>query len=157
MRIPTSVHARSVEGRGAATIHDVTISTISSPPIPTTSPALISLLAKEKHTEKALTRTRKSLASLEAYLASMNIEHLAVSNVRGVMQEYETSASELDEKVTELEDELKETQDAIQEEKKRLSGPTINEKLNLKATIGVFADFEGEIKVALIYGASLFV
>ncbi|KAJ3505838.1 hypothetical protein NLJ89_g7202 [Agrocybe chaxingu] len=48
---------------------------------------------------------------------------------------------------------LKEADEAIAEERNLLAGPTGNEKLNLKATIGVFAEFDGEIKIALIYGA----
>jgi len=141
-----------VEGRGAATIHDVTLSTITPPPIPTSSPSLVELLSKEKRVEKALGRTLKSLLSLETYLSSLKAEHLQVTKLQEVVEQYDSTAGNLDEKVTELEKELKETQEAIKEERKRLAGPTGNEKLNLKATIGVFADSEGEIKIALIYG-----
>ena len=141
-----------VEGRGAATIHDVTLSTITPPPIPTSSPLLVELLSKEKRVEKALGRTIKSLLSLETYLSSLKAEHLQVTKLQEVVEQYDSTAGNLDEKVTELEKELKETQEAIKEERKRLAGPTGNEKLNLKATIGVFADSEGEIKIALIYG-----
>jgi hypothetical protein len=141
-----------VEGRGAATIHDVTISTITPPPIPTTSPLLVELLSKQKCTEKALARTVKSLASLETYLSSVKAEHLQVTKLREVVEQYDSNAAGLDEKVTRLEKELNETEEAIREERKRLAGPTGNEKLNLKATIGVFADSEGELNIALIYG-----
>lgn len=82
----------------------------------------------------------------------MKAEHLQVTKLQEVVEQYDSTASDLDEKVTELEKELKETGEAIKEERKRLAGPTGNEKLSLKATIGVFADSEGEIKIALIYG-----
>ena len=82
----------------------------------------------------------------------MKAEHLQVTKLQEVVEQYDSTAGDLDEKVTELEKELKETEEAIKEERKRLAGPTGNEKLNLKATIGVFADSEGEIKIALIYG-----
>ena len=141
-----------VEGRGAATIHDVAISTITPPPIPTTSPLLVELVSKQKRTEKALARTVKSLASLETYLSSVKAEHLQVTKLREVVEQYESNAAALDDKVTKLEKELKETEQAISEEKKRLAGPSGNDKLNLKATIGVFTDSEAEIKIALIYG-----
>ena len=141
-----------VEGRGAATIHDVTISTITPPPIPTTSPLLVELLSKQKRAEKALARTVKSLSSLEVYISSVRAEHLDVTKLREVVEEYDSTAGDLDEKITALEKELKETEKAIKEERKRLAGPTGNEKLNLKATIGVFADKEGEVNIALIYG-----
>ena len=141
-----------VEGRGAATIHDVTISTITPPPIPTTSLLLEELLSKQKRVEKALARTIKSLGSLETYLYSVNAEHLQVTKLQEVVEQYDSTAAGLDEKVTRLEKELKETEEAIKKERKCLAGPTGNEKLNLKVTIGVFADSEEEIKIALIYG-----
>ncbi|PPQ80767.1 hypothetical protein CVT25_001904 [Psilocybe cyanescens] len=143
-----------VEGRGAATIHDVSISTLTPPPVPTTSPALTSLLSKEKKTQKALARALKSLSSVETYISSVRVEDLDVSNLRNVVQQYDATAGELDDRVTELEAELKSASEAIREERKRLAGPTGNDKLNLKATIGVFADFEGEIKIALIYAVN---
>jgi len=113
---------------------------------------LVELLSKQKRVEKALGRTLKSLSSLETYLSSLKAEHLQVTKLQEVVEQYDATAGNLDEKVTELEKELKETEEAIKEERKRLAGPTGNEKLNLKATIGVFADSEGEIKIALIYG-----
>ncbi|KAF9476194.1 hypothetical protein BDN70DRAFT_882734 [Pholiota conissans] len=140
-----------VEGRGAATIHDVTISSITPPPVPTTSPTLSALLTKQKRAQKALARALKSISSLETYLTSVNSDHLEVAKLKEVVEGYDSTAEELDNKVTELEAEIKETTDAISEEKNQLAGPTENEKLNLKAVIGVFAESEGDIKVALVY------
>ena len=142
-----------VEGRGAATIHGVTISNIVPPSTPTTSDTLKDLLKKKKRTEKACERAKKSLAALETYLASLKIEHLAASNLREVVDGYDTAASELDDKIAELDDVLIETNEAISVEQAKLSGPTGNEKLDVKVSIGVFADFEGEVDIALIYGA----
>jgi len=142
-----------VEGRGAAaTIHDVTVSTIVPPPSPTSSDTLKELINKKRRTEKASERAKKSLTALETYLGSLKIEHLNASNLREVVNNYDTAAEELDERITELENVLAETNEAISAEKTRLSGPIGNANLNLKVSIGVFADFEGEIKIALIYG-----
>ena len=141
-----------VEGRGSATIHDVTISNIMPPPAPTTSSTLTSLLAKQNKTEKALARTENSLASLETYLDSLNTGHVDVSKLKDVVRHYDTTAEELDNKVTKLEEELKELKTTVTAEQQKLSGPTGIEKLSLKAAIGVFADYEGEVKIALIYG-----
>ena len=141
-----------VEGRGTATIHDVTISNIVTAPSATTSPTLTSLLAKKKQTGKALARAEKSLASLNTYLDSVNTGHVDVSKLQDVVRHYDATAEELDEKVTKLEDELEELAIAITAEQEKLSGPTGNEKLNLRATIGVFAESEGDVKIALIYG-----
>lgn len=141
-----------VEGRGSATIHGVTISTIVPPPSLTSSDTLKELLDKKKRTERACERAMKSLGGLEAYLGSLKIEHLAASNLREVVNSYDTAAEELDDRITELKDELAETDDAISIEKAKLSGPVGNPKLNLKVSIGVFADFEGEVSIVLIYG-----
>ncbi|KDR77584.1 hypothetical protein GALMADRAFT_245733 [Galerina marginata CBS 339.88] len=143
-----------VEGRGAATIHDVSISTFTPPPNPTTSPTLVSLLSKEKRTDKALARAQTCLMSLRAYLSSLKAGQLEVSKLREVVQEYDTTAGELDEKVTVLEDELDEIKKAIVEEKSKLAGPTGYARLTLKATVGVFADSEDEIQITLIYAVN---
>lgn len=143
-----------VEGRGSATIHDVTISDILPPPAATTSPTLTNLLLKQKQTEKALARTQRCLTSLQTYLDSVNTGHIDVSKLRDVVQHYDAAAEELDDRVTKLEDELRELNDAVKAEQEKLSGPTGNEKLNLRATIGVFAEAEGEVSIALIYGGS---
>ena len=73
-----------------------------------------------------------------------------------MVNNYDTAAEELDNKIAELEDVLAETNEAISVEKAKLSGPIGNEKLNVKVSIGVFADFEGEIKLTLIYGVYIF-
>ncbi|KAH8083291.1 hypothetical protein BXZ70DRAFT_900822 [Cristinia sonorae] len=140
-----------VEGRGTATIHDVSISTIIPPPIPTTSPTLTSLLAQQKKIDNALSRVKKSLSSLETYVSSVRAEHLDVSKLRDVVGSYEATAGDLDEKVTRLEDEKKEAEEAIKAEREKLSGPKGNDKLNVKATIGIFAEAKGEVKIALVY------
>lgn len=141
-----------VEGRGTATIHDVSISNIVPPPAATTSPTLTSLLAKQKKTEKALARAKKSIASLGTYLESVTTGHVDVSKLQDVVHHYDAAAEELDDKVTKLEEDLQEIETAVKAEQEILSGPTGNEKLDLKAAIGVFADREGEVSIALIYG-----
>ena len=59
----------------------------------------------------------------------------------------------MDDKVTHLEKEKKRLEKEVEEEKANLAGPKGNVKLGLKATIGVFADFEGEVEIAIIYGS----
>ena len=139
-----------------ATIHDVTISNIVPPPTPTSSDTLKDLLEKRRSTEKACERTKESLTALRTYLASLNVEHLAASNLREVVNSYDTVAKELDDRNAELDNVLSETDEAISVEKARLSGPTGNDKLNIKVSIGIFADFEGEVDIALIYGVYFF-
>jgi predicted nucleic acid-binding Zn-ribbon protein len=122
--------------------------------VPSTSPELEILSSKKKRAEKALARANKSLDSLSAYLTSFNVDHLDVSKLQSAVDAYDASAAQLDEKVTELGKEIKEIDEAMNEERQKLAGPSENSKLSLKASIGIFADSEGEIKIALIYGAS---
>lgn len=140
-----------VEGRGAATIHGVTISTIVAAPGPTSSDTLKELLDKKRCTENARERAKKSLTALETYLTSLKIEYLDASRLREVVGGYETAAEELDDRIAGLENVLAETNEAVSVEKAKLSGPMGNPKLNQKVSIGIFADFHGEINITLIY------
>lgn len=145
-----------VEGRGVATIHDVTISTIIPPPSPASSDILKELLAKKRRTEKTCERAKNSLTALQTYLGSLKIQNLDPSNLRAVLNSYDKAAEELDDKIAELENVLAEIDQAIWAEKIRLSGPIGNGNLNLKVSVGIFADFEGEINIVLIYGVHFY-
>ena len=90
------------------------------------------LLDRKRRTEKACERAKKSLTALETYLGSLKIEHLEASNLREVVNSYDTAAEELDNKMSELTNVLTETDEAISVEKRRLSGPVGNTKFNLK-------------------------
>ena len=80
-----------MEGRGAATIYSIdTISAIIPPPIPTSSAELPALKLKYKQTKKALERSQKDIASLETYLRSVNAEHVAVTALGEVVENYES-------------------------------------------------------------------
>jgi hypothetical protein len=143
-----------VEGRGAATIHDVTISNVPRTPAPTSSPALEALLQKKDRAVKALERCKKSLASLASYLDTLNVQHIPMSELRGVMADYDKSAEELDIRGLELEAQLKAIDTEIESERAKLSGTTFNDQLNRRAAIGIFAASGGEVEIALVYGES---
>ena len=145
-----------VEGRGVATIHDVTISTIVPPPSHTSSGILKELLGKKRRTEKTCERAKNSLTALQTYLGSLKIQNVDASNLREVLNSYDKAAEELDDKIAELENILTEIDQAIWAEKMRLSGPIGNGNLNIKVSVGIFADFEGEINIALIYGVHFY-
>ena len=143
----------SVEGRGSATIHDVTISEISPQPIPTVSDTLKDLIAQQTKLEKALARNNKALKALEHYLESVKANVLPPAQLKDLVDSYETTAAGLDDQITKIEAELSETNKAMEEEKKKLAAPNDNPKLRRKASIGVFAAKEGLVKISLIYGA----
>jgi len=144
----------SVEGRGSATIHDVTITEIPPPPVPTVSDTLKELIAQQTKLEKALTRSNKALKALELYLDSVKANVLPAAQLKDLVDNYETTAAGLDDQTTKLEAEIAETKAAIDEERSKLVAPAGNDKLRRKASIGVFAAKEGLVKIALIYGTT---
>ena len=141
---------------GEATIKGITISDIVPPPTPTTSNALKELFDKKRRLENSCERANKSLNGLETYLGSLDIQHLAVSNLLYVMHSNDMAAEDEDDRIAELKDDLAETDEAISVEKARLSSPVGNPKLNLKVTIDVDANFESSTSISLIYGRSFF-
>ncbi|TDL26920.1 hypothetical protein BD410DRAFT_714981, partial [Rickenella mellea] len=142
------------EGRGAATIHDVTVSYTPAPPAVTTSTALSASELKKERTQKAIERCKKSLASLETYVGTLNVERIDVSQIGNVVEKYDTEAAKLDDKLLELGKQLQEADQEVQDERKKLAGPDRNVQLGLQASIGVFAELEGEAEIALIYGVT---
>ena len=141
-----------MEGRGAATIHEVVVSKLPQAPIVSASPTLAGLLHKKERTQKALERCEKSLASLETYLGTLNVQSIDVSQIGHVMKSFDTEGEKLDDKVLELGQQLRTIENEIKVERESLTGPSKNDKLGLQAAIGIFAASEGEVEIALIYG-----
>ncbi|KAG6907487.1 hypothetical protein DXG01_008777 [Tephrocybe rancida] len=139
-----------VEGRGSATIHDVSSYT-HRPRVATTSSAISALELKKEKTSKALERCQKAIASLEAYLSTMDVKTVDVAQVRNVVKEYDTTAEELDDRVLELQAQLKEIDEELAKERTNLRGLAYNGRLNKRVVISVFADIEGEVEIVLIY------
>ncbi|GLB45313.1 putative mucoidy inhibitor A [Lyophyllum shimeji] len=140
-----------VEGHGAATIHDVTITRFPRPVDATTSNVLSELCAKRERITKALERTKKALAALDTFLNSFRVEHIGAAQIASVVKGYETTAEELDNRVLTLENEQKEIEKDMEKEQSVLWGGKGDDKLNKRVVIGVFADAPGEVEIALIY------
>ncbi|KAJ7922929.1 hypothetical protein B0H13DRAFT_1980864, partial [Mycena leptocephala] len=140
-----------VEGRGAATIHDVTVSMAKGEHVPTSSPKLTELLSTRAKAANALTRCEKALTSLEQYLGSLTVQHLEVSRLDNVLEHYEATGARLDVKKAELTAELLRLDTEISLERTRIAVPHEDSKLRMQATIGVFAQAEGDVEIALIY------
>ncbi|KAH6907606.1 hypothetical protein BKA70DRAFT_360154 [Coprinopsis sp. MPI-PUGE-AT-0042] len=102
-------------------------------------------------TSKALQRAQKALGSVNKYLESLDTQHTDIGNLQNIVDNYDIAAGKLDEKISTLEIAKDQLEKAIEEEKKALSGPKNDEKLGLKASIGVFASIEGEVEIILIY------
>jgi hypothetical protein len=143
-----------VEGRGAATIHDVALSAMPPLPVVTTSSKLEGLLSKKIQTQDALTRCKKSLAFLEGYLGTLNVQHIDIAELARVISSYDATGKDLDDKVRELEKELNGIDEEIKVERSELAGPGRIDRLGQRATIGVFANTGGEVEIVLVYGTS---
>jgi chromosome segregation ATPase len=89
---------------------------------------------------------------VNTYLESLDTEHTDVDKLQNAVDSFECTAEKLDEKITTLEKEKEGLEKAVEEEKKALTGPKDDEKLKLKASIGVFASCEGKVELILIYG-----
>jgi chromosome segregation ATPase len=141
-----------VEGRGAATIHDVTLSMVNKD-VPKSSPRLEELLDTRESTANALTRCEEALSSLKQYLGSLTVQNLAVSQLESVLEQYESTGARLDAKRTEIKRELQRIDAGIAAERAQIAVPPEQNKLRNKAAIGVFAQTAGNVEIALLYGA----
>lgn len=101
---------------------------------------------------KALDRYNNSIGSLETFLGSMHVEHINASNLDSVVDAYNKTGERLDDQVATLEEEIEKLDSEILLERHHLSGPTIDDKLRIQASIGVFAGVAGKAHLVLVYG-----
>lgn len=142
----------SVEGKGLATIHDVTVLMPPSNVHATTSDVLEGLLDKKERITRALKRAELSIGSLQTYLNSDRFEAKLLGDQ---INNYEAVAERLDERVMQLQKDEAATDVKIVEERQRLSAGTSDEdaELRMKVGVGVYAAVSGSIELILIYGA----
>lgn len=150
-----TAHVR-VEGRGAATIHDVILTKIARPPVYANSPELDELKRAKKIKEKALERAQKTLTSLDTYMKTLTTEHTDPTVIGKLLEESEKVAEKWDLAVLDLKDELKKVEQDTEEERKKVTKTDFNEKLMYKASIMIHAEKHGEAEIALIYGMPFF-
>ncbi|KAJ7315021.1 hypothetical protein DFH08DRAFT_894479 [Mycena albidolilacea] len=139
-----------VEGRGAATIHDVTLS-MENKHVPKSSPKLEELLSTREDKADALARCEQALSSLRQYLGSLTVQNLAVAQLESVLEQYEATGARLDVRKKGLARELQRIDADIAAERALVAIPPEHNKLRNKAAIGVFAQTPGNIEIALIY------
>jgi len=150
----SNVFSNRVEGRGSATIHDVTLGDIPTPPVESRSEELDSLNAEHEVLTKARERTVRAIAALGTYLDSLDIQHLDPGKLTTVLESYDSSGKRLDEALIRQDKKLKDLSERIKEETKRLKKPSGDVRLRKQVTVGVFADSEADVEVAVIYGKS---
>ncbi|PFH53301.1 hypothetical protein AMATHDRAFT_1370 [Amanita thiersii Skay4041] len=157
-----------VEGRGAATIHDVTVGTMPTAPAPTTSPALDELKKRKERSTKSLERCKRMHGALSTYISTLHVQHAPVTELDKIVEGYCTTGEKLDHKILDLEAELRVIEKDIEEEQEKLDpewhalqnessdddGDSQKDKPHLlrqKVSMGVFVDAEGEVELVLIY------
>lgn len=86
----------------------------------------------------------------------MHTQHIDVSQLGSVVKAYEATGEELDNRLLDLEREMADIEKEVEAERTNLIGTAYNERLNIRAVIGVFAEVEGEVEIALIYGRRFF-
>ncbi|KAF4579590.1 hypothetical protein EYR40_000229 [Pleurotus pulmonarius] len=145
-----------VEARGPASIQGVSTGPTPSTPVPTTSEELKGLQKEKRLVEGAIERCKASIAALRSYVASVAADRVPSENLGQLLQHCETEGERLASQLLELEDKLTSSDEAIKTERKRLSGANSSDSdyeilLNLTASIGLFADEEGDVELTLIY------
>ncbi|KAF9492706.1 hypothetical protein BDN71DRAFT_1473629 [Pleurotus eryngii] len=138
-----------VEARGPASIQGVSTGPTPSTPVPTTSEELKGLQKEKRLIEGAIERCQASIAALRSYVASVAADRVPSEKLGQLLQHCETEGERLASRLLELEDQLSVSDEAI---KKRLSGANTSDVLlNLTASIGLFANEEGDVELTLIY------
>ncbi|KAJ7071349.1 hypothetical protein C8F01DRAFT_1110168 [Mycena amicta] len=153
VRLPSVLEAETlrVEGRGAATIHDVAVSRARDKYNPTSSPKLDELDSEREEKSDALARCEQAIATLKQYLGSLTVQHLAVSDLDDVLTRCEATGARLDAQKKNLKAELDRIDDEVSTETDLITTPQEDEKLRLTASVSVFAEEAGEVEIALIY------
>ncbi|KAF4579549.1 hypothetical protein EYR36_001367 [Pleurotus pulmonarius] len=149
--LPTELDHDSlrVEGRGAATIHDVTI---APTPLVIADSGITSTLTKEYQSMANKVKRCKDVSTfLEKYLRKIEVSPSDHSQLPMIMRTYEHESSTIDDRLLDLQEELEKLRLRRDEELKRTTQAQPSDPLQLTATIGIFADNGGEAEIALIY------
>lgn len=144
-----------LEGRGpATTIHDVAVASEPVPPRLDVSPVMEDLVSHKEHTTKELERCKATRDAIGTYLATLNVEHVAVDQLDKIFQGCDATAAKLDDKASNLQKQLKVIDDEIREEKEKDQAKTSGKLkwLGKTVTLSLFAEKESEAEVVLIYG-----
>ena len=84
-------------------MHDVTLSNIPQAKRASSSARLDEQVAEKDLAEKGLVRCMTSLASLEAYMSSINTQHTDMADLDMAIDQYDKAAEKLDKKIAGLE------------------------------------------------------
>ena len=111
-----------VEGRGDATIHDVTISNLSDGKV-STSEAYQKLEDESKRVEDSIQRNSVAITSLKSYIQSMKMENVDPAKLPEILDSFDRASEKLDEKAVELKKRQEELRQLKSEEGSRIAIP----------------------------------
>ncbi|KAJ7776830.1 hypothetical protein DFH07DRAFT_797936 [Mycena maculata] len=129
-----------VEGRGAATIHDVTVSTTKGEHVPTTSPELAALSDKREEIANTLERCQ-----------NISIRSLFNTSMCPSWKRCWKTTIPPEENCRPYVEQLRVIDDDVALERARITVPHENDKLRGRVAIGVFAETAGDVEIALVY------
>ncbi|KAF4603028.1 hypothetical protein EYR38_003433 [Pleurotus pulmonarius] len=145
--LPREMHRDSlrVEGRGPATIHDVSIAPTPTPPA---DPETASALSKEL---KLITTKIKRCKDVSAFLEKSLLVPAEYAQIAAVVDTYEEQIEGVDDRLFDLEDQLEKMQLRRDVALGRPPRGRAADPLGLTAAIGITAEQGGEAEIALIY------
>ncbi|KAF6752453.1 hypothetical protein DFP72DRAFT_904878, partial [Ephemerocybe angulata] len=156
-----------VEGRGKATIQDVTISREVPDRAPSTSPTLQSLKVDKEDLTAAIQRCEKTISGLDHYFRSLDVKHAATNSdashptVLPLFDDYHTASEKYDTKLLSLKRQLKKLETAIIEEEKALQASVSLTAVSGAGWVAVYDvrvstdDADKEHPVEIVYKAAI--
>ncbi|KAG9226905.1 hypothetical protein CCMSSC00406_0003422 [Pleurotus cornucopiae] len=129
-----------VEGRGDATIYDVSITPTSVAP---SDPAIEAAVAREyRSAENEARRCKDASFFLENFLRKVELVPCDHAQIPIILRTHQHASSKLDSRLIDIEEEL---------EKLRLSRTPLSYLMPLTATVVMVAEHAGEAEIALVY------
>lgn len=140
-----------VEGKGTATIHDVTTTSKYQPGTPSASPRLKEFAARRQPLNEAMERARKRLGTLNNYLDRVSTEHTSAVQLRDILNLYEEEAEKLQGRMKDIQSELELV--TISEKEELKAHPPTSGRWIYGATIGLFVPDTTSLEIILTYGS----
>lgn len=142
---------RRVEGRGAATIYQVSIA--QTPPAAVDPETASALLKERRLIANRVRRCKDVSAFLEKYLRGIDLVPVDYTQIPMIVQTYKDQIADVDDQLVDLEEELENTRLRRDEARGRTPRAQAADTLGLTATIGLSVEKGGEAEIALIYGS----
>jgi len=163
--LPNAMYRDSlrVDGRGAGTIQDVSVSSIETSTDEVTSAKLKGLRRELRVLQQADHRAAQKAAGLDKFVASLlagpsaadtpaaSQRHTASAQLKQLLADYSANMQEAQGDALDIQDQMQDVRDAIKAEEKALEGKKRKAELHMKVTVSILADAPGDVEIALVY------